>query len=166
MTLLIARAMMPARQRLGDSDDLHAGLSASSARRPGRRRRGRRRPDARARAVPRGRPHGQTPRRLAQAFAELLTPGNFDLTTFANAEGYDDLVLVKDIPVQSVCEHHLLPFVGVAQSATCPRDRILGLSKFARIVDLFARRPQTQERLTKQVAGHLTDTLAPRVSGS
>ena len=97
----------------------------------------------------------ETPRRMARAYAELLTPRTFDLTTFPNDEGYDELVLARDIPVQSLCEHHLLPFVGVAHVGYLPRERILGLSKLARVVELFARRPQVQERLTKQVADWL-----------
>jgi GTP cyclohydrolase I len=106
-----------------------------------------------------------TPRRMAEAYAELLTPRAFDLTTFPNDEGYDELVLARSIPVQSVCEHHLLPFVGVAHVGYLPGDRILGLSKLARVVEHFARRPQVQERLTKQVADWLQDNLAPRGVG-
>jgi GTP cyclohydrolase I len=106
-----------------------------------------------------------TPRRMAQAYAEMLTPRTFDLTTFPNDEGYDELVLARGIPVQSVCEHHLLPFVGVAHVGYLPRDRIVGLSKLARVVELFARRPQVQERLTKQVADWLEDRLHPRGVG-
>ena len=107
----------------------------------------------------------KTPRRMAQAYAELLTAGSFDFTTFANAEGYDELVLVEDIPVRSVCEHHMLPFVGVAHVGYLPADRILGLSKFARLVDFYSHRGQTQERLTQQVADHLERHLAPRGVG-
>ena len=103
----------------------------------------------------------ETPRRLVAAYAEMLTVPDFDLTTFANSAGYDELVLVQDIPVRSLCEHHLLPFVGVAHVGYLPDDRILGLSKFARLVDFFARRAQTQERLTTQIADHLQDRLAP-----
>src|SRR3954453_2052745 len=106
-----------------------------------------------------------TPKRMARAYAELLTPRAFDLTTFPNDEGYDELVLARSIPVQSVCEHHLLPFVGVAHVGYLPGDRILGLSKLARVVEHFARRPQVQERLTKQVADWLQDNLAPRGVG-
>lgn len=106
-----------------------------------------------------------TPRRMARAYAELLTVTDFDFTTFPNDEEYDELVLVENIPVQSVCEHHMLPFVGVAHVGYLPADRILGLSKLARVVDFFSRRPQTQERLTKQVADHLGDRLAPRGVG-
>ena len=83
----------------------------------------------------------ETPRRMAAAYAEMLTPRAFDLTTFPNDEGYDELVLARAIPVRSVCEHHLLPFVGVAHVGYLPGDRILGLSKLARVVELFARAP-------------------------
>jgi GTP cyclohydrolase IA len=106
-----------------------------------------------------------TPRRLAHAYAELLEVPDFDFTTFANTEGYDELVLVEDIPVQSLCEHHLLPFVGVAHVGYLPSARIVGLSKLARTVEHFARRPQTQERLTMQIARHLDLQLSPRGVG-
>ena len=102
-----------------------------------------------------------TPRRMAHAFAEMLTVGDFELTTFPNTEGYDELVLVQDIPLRSVCEHHMLPFVGVAHVGYLPGDRILGLSKLARVVEFFAHRPQTQERLSKQVADCLAEKLEP-----
>lgn len=107
----------------------------------------------------------ETPRRMVQAYRELLTPRSFDLTTFDNDEGYDELVLARDIPVQAVCEHHMLPFVGVAHVGYLPGERILGLSKLARVVELFARRPQVQERLTKQVADWLDERLDPRGVG-
>jgi GTP cyclohydrolase I len=103
----------------------------------------------------------KSPQRMAEAYAELLTPRPFELTTFPNDEGYDELVVVRSIPVQSVCEHHLLPFVGVAHIGYLPGERILGLSKFARVVEMFARRPQVQERLTQQIAQWLDDRLAP-----
>lgn len=106
-----------------------------------------------------------TPRRVAHAYAEMLTPREFELTTFPNDEGYDELVLAKDIPVQSLCEHHLLPFHGVAHVGYLPGERILGLSKLARVVELFARDFQVQERLTKQVADWLQDHLAPKGVG-
>jgi GTP cyclohydrolase IA len=106
-----------------------------------------------------------TPRRVAHAYAELLTPRSFDLTTFPNDEGYDELVLARDIPFESLCEHHLLPFHGVAHVGYIPGDRILGLSKLARVVELFARDLQVQERLTQQVAGWLDERLAPRGVG-
>jgi GTP cyclohydrolase IA len=107
----------------------------------------------------------ETPRRMASAYAEMLTVGAFDFTTFPNTEGYDELVLVQDIPLRSVCEHHMLPFVGVAHIGYLPADRILGLSKFARVVEFFSHRAQTQERLTKQVAEHLEQQLSPRGVG-
>lgn len=103
----------------------------------------------------------ETPRRMAHAYAELLTVPDFDMTTFPNVEGYDELVLVENIPVQSLCEHHMLPFVGVAHVGYLPSDRILDLSKFARLVDFHSRRAQTQERLTKQIADHLQQSLSP-----
>jgi len=80
-----------------------------------------------------------TPRRVAESFTEMLTPREFDLTTFPNDENYDELVLARNIPVQSLCEHHMLPFAGVAHVGYLPGERILGLSKLARVVELFAR---------------------------
>jgi GTP cyclohydrolase I len=106
-----------------------------------------------------------TPGRMARAYAELLTPRHFALTTFPNDEGYDELVLARSIPIRSVCEHHLLPFVGVAHVGYLAGDRILGLSKLARVVELFAHRAQVQERLTKQIADWLDLHLAPRGVG-
>lgn len=106
-----------------------------------------------------------TPGRMARAYAEMLTPRSFDLTTFANDEAYDELVLARAIPVQSVCEHHMLPFLGTAYVGYLPGQRILGLSKLARVVELFARRPQVQERLTKQIADWLQTHLRPRGVG-
>jgi GTP cyclohydrolase I len=106
-----------------------------------------------------------TPRRVADAYAELLTPPPFDLTTFPNDEGYNELVMATAIPVQSLCEHHLLPFTGIAHIGYLPGDRILGLSKLARVLDLFARDLQVQERLTQQVADWLQDNLNPRGVG-
>ena len=107
----------------------------------------------------------ETPRRMAMAYAEMLTVPDFDQTTFRNDEDYDELVLVEDIPVQSLCEHHMLPFTGVAHIGYLPGQRILGLSKFARLVEFYSRRPQTQERLTKQIADHLHHHLEARGTG-
>lgn len=107
----------------------------------------------------------ETPRRVAHAYAELLTPAPFELTTFANDESYDELVVARDIPFHSLCRHHLLPFVGVAHVGYLPGERILGLSKLARVVEAFARGLQTQERLTKQVASWLEEHLRPRGVG-
>lgn len=106
-----------------------------------------------------------TPRRMAEAYRAMLSSPEFDLTTFLNAEDYDELVIVKDIPVRSVCEHHVLPFTGIAHVGYVPGDRILGLSKFARVVEMFARRPQVQERLTVEIADWLVANLAPRGVG-
>jgi GTP cyclohydrolase I len=106
-----------------------------------------------------------TPRRVAASYAELLTPAPFAPTTFSNHEGYDELVLARAIPFSSLCQHHLLPFVGVAHVGYLPANRILGLSKLARVVELFARRLQLQERLTTQVADWLQDQLAPKGVG-
>lgn len=107
----------------------------------------------------------QTPRRVAAAYAELLTPAPFELTTFPNDENYDELVLARDIPFQSLCEHHLLPFSGVAHVGYLPDERIVGLSKLARLVEAFARGLQVQERLTTQVAQTLFRTLEPKGVG-
>jgi len=106
----------------------------------------------------------ETPRRMAAAYAELLTPVAFAATTFPN-EGYDELVLARDIAFHSLCEHHLLPFSGVAHVAYLPGERIVGLSKLARVVESFARDLQVQERLTVQVASWLQETLQPRGVG-
>jgi len=111
-------------------------------------------------------PHlADTPRRVAESLTEMLTPREFDLTTFPNDENYDELVLARSIPVQSLCEHHMLPFTGVAHVGYLPGERILGLSKLARVVELFARDLQVQERLTVQVANWLQDHLAPKSVG-
>jgi GTP cyclohydrolase IA len=107
----------------------------------------------------------ETPRRMAAAYLELLTPEPFSMTTFSNHEGYDELVVVRDIPFQSLCMHHVLPFYGVAHVAYLPAERILGLSKLARVVDLFARDLQLQERLTTQIAGWLQQQLQPKGVG-
>jgi len=107
----------------------------------------------------------ETPGRMARALLEMTTGPDFSLTTFPNDEEYDELVLVRDIPVQSLCEHHMLPFMGVAHVGYLPGERIVGLSKFARMVTFHARRPQTQERLTKQIADDLHERLRPRGVG-
>jgi GTP cyclohydrolase IA len=107
----------------------------------------------------------ETPRRLAAAYAELLTPTRFHPTTFPNEDAYDELVLVRSIPFHSLCMHHLLPFHGVAHVGYLPAERIVGLSKLARVVDLFARNLQVQERLTTQIADWIQDELAPKGVG-
>jgi GTP cyclohydrolase IA len=105
-----------------------------------------------------------TPRRVADAYAEMLTPLPFVPTTFSS-DGYDELVLLRDIPFHSLCMHHLLPFHGVAHVAYLPADRIIGLSKLARVVEAFARDLQVQERLTSQIARWLNSALDPRGVG-
>lgn len=107
----------------------------------------------------------ETPRRVAAAFEEMLSSRPFDLTTFPNDEGYDELVVVRDITFSSLCEHHLLPFVGVAHVAYLPKDHILGLSKLARIVERHSRRLQVQERMTHRIAEELQTELSPRGVG-
>ena len=107
----------------------------------------------------------ETPRRIAAAYTELLTPQPFEPTTFPNDEGYDELVVAGQIPFHSLCMHHLLPFHGVAHVGYLPGERIVGLSKLARVVDLFARDLQVQERLTMQIAGWLEEHLEPKGVG-
>ena len=107
----------------------------------------------------------ETPRRAADALIELLTPEPFRATTFPNDEGYDDLVVVAGIPFHSLCEHHLLPFRGVAHVGYLPGDRLVGLSKLARIVEQCSRSLQVQERMTRQQAHCLEQELSPRCTG-
>lgn len=106
-----------------------------------------------------------TPKRVAASLFELLTPREFTMTTFPNDEGYEELVLVRDIPFHSLCEHHLLPFRGVAHVGYVPAERLVGLSKLARVVESFSRDLQVQERLTKQIANYLEESLAPQGVG-
>ncbi len=107
----------------------------------------------------------ETPRRVAAMYRELLTPAAFTFTTFENTAGYDELVLVRDIPFVSLCAHHLLPFTGHAHVAYVPGARIVGLSKLARVVKHFAAALQVQERLTKQVADLIQSELRPKGVG-
>src|SRR5215831_19875294 len=102
---------------------------------------------------------------MARAYAELFDPPPLSLTTFENAEGYDELVIARAIPFRTVCEHHLLPFSGLAHVGYLPGERIVGLSKLARLVEHFAARPQVQERLTRQIADCLADRLNARGVG-
>jgi len=106
-----------------------------------------------------------TPRRVAMSFVELLTPKPFTMTTFPNDSAYDEMVIVRDVAFHSLCAHHLLPFVGTAHVAYIPGQRVVGLSKLARVVEYFARKPQTQERLTNEIADAVESTLAPRGVG-
>jgi hypothetical protein len=93
-----------------------------------------------------------TPSRMARAYAELLSSRPFVATHFSNDDKYDQMVLAKGIPFRSVCEHHMLPFTGLVYLGYLPGERILGLSKLARLVEHFARSTQMQERLTRQIA--------------
>jgi GTP cyclohydrolase IA len=107
----------------------------------------------------------ETPRRMVDAYAELLTPRPFRATTFPNDDGYDELVLVRSIPFHSLCMHHMLPFYGTAHVGYLPGKRIVGLSKLGRVVELFARDLQVQERLTTQIAGWVQEHLNPKGVG-
>jgi GTP cyclohydrolase IA len=106
-----------------------------------------------------------TPRRVAASFAELLTPAEFAATSFPNEGRYEELVLVRDIPFHTLCMHHLLPFHGQAHVAYLPGERIIGISKLARVVEKFARDLQLQERLTVQIADWLEHELRPQGVG-
>jgi GTP cyclohydrolase IA len=108
-----------------------------------------------------------TPARVADAFEEYFSgyrqdPIDVLSRTFEEAGGYDDLVMLRDIRVESHCEHHMAPFLGVAHVAYLPNGRILGLSKIARVVEIFAKRLQTQETLTAQIADAIESALQPR----
>ncbi len=109
----------------------------------------------------------ETPARVARMWVEELAAGYRDdpwryVKVFRGDEGAGGLVIVRDVPVRSVCEHHLMPFFGYAHIAYIPEGAVLGFSKFARIVDVFARRLQIQERLTKEIADFLYEALKPR----
>lgn len=107
----------------------------------------------------------ETPRRVADAFIEMLTPEPFAMTTFVNDDGYDEVVVVRGIPFISLCRHHLLPFRGTAVVGYLPGERLVGLSKLARVVDHHARGLQVQETLTVQIARTLEGALSPRGVG-
>lgn len=106
-----------------------------------------------------------TPRRVADAYAELLTSRPFRPTTFPNEDGYDELIVARSIPFHSLCMHHMLPFHGVAHVGYLPGERIIGLSKLGRVVELYARDLQIQERMTTQIASWLEDELTPKGVG-
>jgi GTP cyclohydrolase I len=106
-----------------------------------------------------------TPRRVADAYAELLSPRPFRATSFPNDDGYDELIVVREIPFHSLCMHHLLPFHGVAHVGYLPGKRLVGLSKLGRVVEFFSRDLQVQERLTAQVADWLQGELEPKGVG-
>lgn len=102
-----------------------------------------------------------TPRRYVAFMEEFLKPPEFKFTTF-DAEGYDQMIIQTNIPFYSLCEHHLAPFFGYGSIAYIPNERIVGLSKLARVLDMFARKFQNQERLTKQTAAFLVENLKPK----
>ena len=109
----------------------------------------------------------ETPARVTKAYGELFAgytqdPGEILSKTFREVGGYDDIVLVRDIPFFSHCEHHMVPFFGKAHIAYLPHDGVVGLSKLARLVEAFARRLQTQETLTAQIIDALNENLGPR----
>ena len=107
----------------------------------------------------------ETPERVARMYAELLSGMHEDPKQYIRrvfTENYDEIVLLRDIPFYSICEHHLMPFIGLAHVAYLPAGAVLGVSKLARIVDCFARRMQVQERLTDQIADFIMDGLKPR----
>ncbi|MFA5252641.1 MAG: GTP cyclohydrolase I FolE [Phycisphaerae bacterium] len=107
----------------------------------------------------------KTPARVAKMYTELLAGMNEDLKQHISSvfsEDYDEIVLLRDIPFYSICEHHLMPFIGSAHVAYLPAGAVLGISKLARIVDCFARRLQVQERLTSQIADFIMKELKPR----
>ena len=108
-----------------------------------------------------------TPKRVAKAYGEFFKgydedPAEVLKTTFDDVGGYSDIVLVRDIPFYSHCEHHMVPFIGTAHVAYYPSSGVVGLSKLARVVDVFARRLQTQENLTTQIASSIDENLKPR----
>jgi GTP cyclohydrolase IA len=108
-----------------------------------------------------------TPKRVVKAYEELFKgyhekPEDILDTVFRDVDGYDDMVLVRDIPFHAHCEHHMVPFIGKAHIAYYPSDGVVGLSKLARLVDIYARRLQTQETMTAQIIGALDTALAPR----
>lgn len=107
----------------------------------------------------------ETPKRVAKAYREWFSGLHAplpDVKAFTNEEGYGDLIIIRDIPFNSMCEHHLAPFVGTATVAYIPQEKYMGLSKAARVLDHFALRPQVQERLTQQTAQYLWDALNPK----
>ena len=106
-----------------------------------------------------------TPARLMRALREMLTPPEFNATSFENADGYEELVVVEAVPFFSLCEHHVLPFIGTATVAYIPGERLAGLSKLAWVVEMFARNLQVQERMTTQIADWLVENLQPRGVG-
>jgi GTP cyclohydrolase I len=107
-----------------------------------------------------------TPDRVLRSWSEIYAgykqePSSILATTFEDVNGYDEMILLKDIPFHSTCEHHMLPFSGTAHVAYLPKDRVVGLSKLARLVDCYARRLQIQERMTREIATAMMEHLQP-----
>lgn len=111
-----------------------------------------------------------TPKRVVKSYEEFYSGYNEDpeeilKRTFSETEGYDEMVVLKDIRIESHCEHHMLPIIGRAHIAYIPRSRVVGISKLARVADLYAKRMQIQEKLTAQIATSINDILQPRGVG-
>ena len=111
-----------------------------------------------------------TPKRVVKAYGDWFSgytsdPGDYLRRTFEEVEGYDEMVILRDISFESYCEHHMAPIIGRAHVGYLPTDRVVGISKLARVVDGFARRLQVQEKLTAQIAGCINDILQPRGVG-
>ncbi len=109
----------------------------------------------------------ETPKRVAEAYKEFFAgyendPEEILEKTFEEVEGYDEMVLVRDIRVESHCEHHMLPIIGIAHVAYIPTNRVVGISKLARIVDVYGKRLQTQETMTAQIANAIQKVLKPK----
>ncbi len=109
----------------------------------------------------------ETPKRVVNAYQDFFSGYQEDPIkilgkTFDEVEGYSDIILIKNIRLESHCEHHMVPFIGTAHVAYLPRDKVVGISKIARLVDVFSKRLQTQETMTSQIANTLNDVLKPR----
>lgn len=109
----------------------------------------------------------ETPKRVVNAYKDFFSGYNEDPykilgKTFDEVDGYDDIVLIKNIRMESHCEHHMVPFIGTAHVAYIPNDRVVGISKIARLIDTFAKRLQTQETMTSQIANTLNKALNPK----
>jgi GTP cyclohydrolase IA len=112
----------------------------------------------------------ETPKRVVNAYADWFSgyrsdPGEYMRRTFEEVDGYDEMVVLRDISFESFCEHHMAPIIGRAHVGYLPTDRVVGISKLARVVEGFARRFQVQEKLTAQIAGCINDVLQPRGVG-
>lgn len=112
----------------------------------------------------------ETPKRVVKSYEELFSGYNKDpkailSKTFEDVEGYDEMIIVKNIRFESHCEHHMLPIIGKAHVAYIPKSRVVGISKLARVVDVYAKRLQTQERMTAQVADAIWEVLEPKGVG-